>query len=80
MPRLTVELQVKWLVPDNMNVIQLATVVKQRLQLRRDKEFFLMVDGTIIPPQTLPMDKLREMFADPDGFLYFTYSSQESFG
>ena len=40
--------QVKWLVPHQMNVLQLATVLKQRLKLPTSKEFFLLIDGTYI--------------------------------
>lgn len=72
--------KVKWLVPHQMNVLQLATVLKQRLKLASSKEFFLLIDGKTIPAQLVPMTTLHEQFADPDGFLYFTYSSQESFG
>jgi hypothetical protein len=38
-------LQVKWLVPTDMNVMQLTAVLKQRLRLQPGKEFFLLVDG-----------------------------------
>jgi hypothetical protein len=37
--------QVKWLVPMDMNVMQLIAVLKQRLRLQPGKEFFLLVDG-----------------------------------
>jgi hypothetical protein len=61
-----------------MNVLQLATVLKQRLKLPPCKEFFLLIDGKTIPPQLLAMEALHRQHADPDGFLYFTYSSQVS--
>ena len=52
--------QVKWLVPHQMNVLQLATVLKQRLKLPTSKEFFLLIDGRYnchfsqINPHSLP--------------------------
>ena len=70
----------KWLVPDNMTVVQLAVVLKQRLKVPSCKEFFLLIDGKFVPTQLAPMAALHAQYRDQDGFLYFTYSSQESFG
>jgi len=72
--------KVKWLVPHQMNVLQLMAVLKQRLKLANAIQLFLFIDGKTIPAQLVPMTKLYEQFADPDGFLYFTYSSQECLG
>jgi hypothetical protein len=37
--------QVKWLVPMDMNMMQLTAVLKQRLKLEPGKEFYLLVNG-----------------------------------
>jgi Autophagy protein Atg8 ubiquitin like len=36
---------VKWLVPEEMSVMQLSAVLKQRLRVSPGKEFYLLVDG-----------------------------------
>ncbi|XP_023347157.1 microtubule-associated proteins 1A/1B light chain 3A [Eurytemora carolleeae] len=72
--------KVKWLVPVEMTTLQLSVVLKQRLNLPPGREFFLLVNGRTVPSLTSPMVSLHQKFADEDGFLYFTYSSQECFG
>lgn len=72
--------KVKWLVPCEMTSLQLSIVLKQRLHLPPGKEFFLLINGKQIPSLNVPMVTLHQKFADDDGFLYFTYASQETFG
>jgi microtubule-associated protein 1 light chain len=72
--------KVKWLVPVEMTTLQLSIVLKQRLHLTPGKEFFLLIDGKTIPSLNVPMVTLHQKFANEDGFLYFTYASQECFG
>eukprot|EP00088_Acartia_fossae_P026624 TRINITY_DN27463_c0_g1_i1.p1 TRINITY_DN27463_c0_g1~~TRINITY_DN27463_c0_g1_i1.p1 ORF type:complete len:142 (-),score=30.85 TRINITY_DN27463_c0_g1_i1:71-496(-) len=72
--------KVKWLVPVEMTTLQLSIVLKQRLHLPPGKEFFLLINGKTIPSLNVPMVTLHQKFADEDGFLYFTYASQECFG
>lgn len=72
--------KVKWLVPVEMTTLQLSVVLKQRLQLPPGREFFLLINGKTVPSLNLPMVTLHQKFKDEDGFLYFTYASQETFG
>lgn len=72
--------KVKWLVPVEMTTLQLSVVLKQRLRLPPGREFFLLINGKTVPTLTTPMVTLHQKFADEDGFLYFTYASQECFG
>merc|ERR1719186_701381 len=72
--------KVKWLVPAEMTTLQLTVVLKQRLNLPPHKDFFLLIDGKTIPSLNVPMISLHHKFADDDGFMYFTYASQETFG
>ena len=68
------------MVPVNMNVLQLSALIKLRLKLPRCKELFLLLEGPTIPPQVEAMGELYRKHVDQDGFLYFTYSSLETFG
>ena len=63
-----------------MNVMQLAVVLKQRLKMSPSQQFYLLLGGHTIPPQLISIGELYQQYKDGDGFLYFTYSSQECFG
>lgn len=72
--------KVKWLVPVEMTPLQLSLVLKQRLNLPPGREFFLLINGKHVPSLNVPMVSLHQKFSDEDGFLYFSYASQETFG
>jgi len=73
--------KVKFLVPKELTLSQLANILRIRLQLTPSQAFFLLVsNGTIIPSLSASLHQLHTKYLDEDGFLYVTYASQETFG
>tara|TARA_B100002052_G_scaffold75241_1_gene68246 strand:+ start:66 stop:479 length:414 start_codon:yes stop_codon:yes gene_type:complete len=69
----------KFLVPTDLTMGQLAWVVRKRIQLPAEKALFLMVGTRLMPSCELVLN-VYEGQKDADGFLYVTYSGENSFG
>ena len=70
----------KFLVPGDMRMGQFMSVVRRRTQVGAEKAIFIFVHN-IIPPTAAMMSELYEEHKDPiDGFLYFLFSGEATFG
>ncbi|XP_072986240.1 autophagy-related protein 8f-like isoform X2 [Typha latifolia] len=69
----------KYLVPSNLTLGQFVYVIRKRINLTADKAIFMFVDNVLPPTGTL-ISKLYEDKKDEDGFLYFVYSGENTFG
>merc|ERR1712093_410397 len=70
----------KYLVPQELPVGQFMYVVRKRLRLLPEKALFIFVDGHLPSSGSALMTQLYKDYKDPDGFLYITYSGENSFG
>ena len=69
----------KYLLPPDLTVGQFMYVIRKRLTLNPTNAIFLFVNNCI-PPSSIAVSELYEMYKDQDGFLYFVYSSENVFG
>ncbi|KAI4302275.1 hypothetical protein MLD38_001632 [Melastoma candidum] len=69
----------KYLVPADITVGQLVYVVRKRLKLSPERAMFIFVKNSL-PPTGALMSAIYEENKDEDGFLYTTYSGENSFG
>ncbi|XP_008786981.1 autophagy-related protein 8g-like [Phoenix dactylifera] len=69
----------KYLVPSDLTLGQFAYVIRKRIDLSAEKAIFMFVDN-VLPPTGALMSKLYEDKKDEDGFLYFIYSGENTFG
>ncbi|KAK2447833.1 Ubiquitin superfamily protein [Trifolium repens] len=69
----------KYLVPADLSVGQFVYVVRKRIKLSAEKAIFVFIDNTL-PPTAALMSALYEEHKDEDGFLYMTYSGENTFG
>ncbi|KAM7271813.1 hypothetical protein ACFE04_031027 [Oxalis oulophora] len=69
----------KYLVPADLTVGQFVYVVRKRIKLSPEKAIFIFVHN-ILPPTGTMMSAIYEENKDEDGFLYMTYSSENTFG
>ena len=72
--------KVKYLVPKELSVAQLATIVRNRLSLNQSDSFFLFTSGGTLVTLSMSVENLHMINMDQDGFLYIEYASQETFG
>jgi len=69
----------KYLVPADLSVGQFIYVIRRRIKLSPEKAIFIFVNG-ILPPTSALMSFIYEEYKDSDGFLYITYSGENTFG
>ncbi|THG14695.1 hypothetical protein TEA_025207 [Camellia sinensis var. sinensis] len=69
----------KYLVPADLTVGQFVYVIRKRIKLSAEKAIFIFVDN-ILPPTGAIMSTIYDEKKDEDGFLYVTYSGENTFG
>ncbi|CAN8103490.1 unnamed protein product [Discula destructiva] len=69
----------KYLVPADLTVGQFVYVIRKRIKLSPDKAIFIFVNE-LLPPTAALMSSVYEEHKDEDGFLYITYSGENTFG
>jgi GABA(A) receptor-associated protein len=69
----------KYLAPIDLTIGQFLYVIRNKINLSAEKAIFLFVGG-IIPINSANILEIYSKYKDLDGFLYFTYSSENTFG
>ncbi len=69
----------KYLIPRDLTVGQFLYVIRNRLKLQAEKALFLFIKGTI-PATSHYMDLIYDCYKDDDGFLYISYTFENTFG
>lgn len=69
----------KYLVPADLTVGQFIYVIRKRIKLTPEKALFTFVND-VLPPTASLMSAIYEQYKDEDGFLYITYSGENTFG
>ena len=71
--------KIKYLVPIDLTVGQFIYIIRKRLDVSPEKAIFIFIDN-IIPPTSELISTVYEKYKDEDGFLYVTYSGENTFG
>ena len=69
----------KFLVPCDLTIGQFIFVIRKRLKISPHEAIFIFVNNTI-PPSTSTISEIYNKYKDLDKFLYFLYSSENTFG
>lgn len=69
----------KYLVPNDLTVGQFVYVIRRRIKMAPEEALFVFV-GNSLPPTAALMSVIYENHKDKDGFLYVTYSGENTFG
>lgn len=69
----------KYLVPNDLTLGQFIFVIRKRIKLPAEKALFVFVNN-IFPPQAAFLSSIYDTYKDEDGFLYVTYSGENTFG
>ncbi|XP_047338729.1 autophagy-related protein 8C-like [Impatiens glandulifera] len=69
----------KYLVPADLTVGQFVYVVRKRIKLSAEKAIFIFINN-VLPSTGSMMSAIYEESKDEDGFLYMTYSGENTFG
>lgn len=69
----------KYLVPKDMTMGQFVFVIRKRIKLDTSQALFVMVNNTLESSNRL-LGEVYDEKASKDGFLYITYTSENTFG
>jgi len=69
----------KFLVPNNLTVGQFIYIIRSRIECNSSQAIFLFINGKI-PPTSRRLIDICEENKEEDGFLYITYTGENTFG
>lgn len=71
--------RIKYLVSKDLTIGQFIYFIRSKMKLPREKAIFLFINGCI-PPSSCMMGQFYKIYQADDGFLYITYSYENTFG
>lgn len=69
----------KYLVPNELTMGQFMYVVRKRIDIAPEQAIYLFVNGNL-PTTSEQMNNIYDKYKSEDGFLYVTYSGENTFG
>ena len=69
----------KFLVPSTTTVARFIHEIRKYVNLDSEQSIYIFVKDTI-PQSSLIIQQIYQRYKDPDGFLYVTYSGENTFG
>ena len=70
----------KFLMQSNVTIGQFLYIIRSKIKLDASQSLFLFIDNSHIPTTSISIGEVFEKYGDQDGFLYMTYSAQQTFG
>ena len=70
----------KYLIEKTLNLPQFSGTIRNKLELKETDALFFLVNGKISLSGTVQMEDVYKNYKEKDGFLYITYSSEETWG
>lgn len=69
----------KYLVPMDLTIGQFIYVIRKRIKITPQQAIYLFIKGHM-PPSNETMNMTYSKFRDEDGFLYISYTNENTFG
>ena len=69
----------KYLVPKELSLQQFMYIIRKRIRLDPSKALFVTINNSL-SPASLTLGEIYNDKKDKDGFLYITYTSENTFG
>jgi len=69
----------KFLVPKDITMSQFVYIIRKRIKLREHEALFIMINNNLMP-SNMNMGEIYANYKSDDGYLYSTYTSENTFG
>lgn len=70
----------KYLMQREITIGQFLYIIRQKINIDQSESIFLLINNATIPSTGSSIGEIYDKLQDNDGFLYITYSSQQTFG
>ena len=70
----------KYLIPKNLNVGEVISIIRRRISLDSKQAIFVFMGNGILVPISHDINTIYQTHKDPDGFLYLVYTTENTFG
>ena len=70
----------KYLVPPDLTMGQFIYVVRKRIKISSQKSIFMFINNNKLVPTSNLLSNIYKEHKDNDGFLYISYSGENTFG
>ena len=70
----------KFLVPNDLMVIEFYHIIRKKLQMKDEKSLFLLVNESLMPKSDATMIDIYQSHKNLDGFLYISYAAELGVG
>lgn len=70
----------KFLVTNDMTLSQFIYVIRKRMKIAPEESILCFVNDSELPKQSEIMSVIYDTYKDEDGFLYLTYTGENTFG
>lgn len=70
----------KYLIPKNLNVGEVISIIRRRISLDSKQAIFVFMGNGILVPISQDINTIYQTHKDPDGFLYLVYTTENTFG
>lgn len=71
--------KIKYLIPRDLTLAQFIYIIRKQTNMPAEQAIFMVVNGKIMTGASM-MSAIYEKYCDPDGFLYITYTGENTFG
>jgi len=70
----------KYLVPRDITMGQFKYVIRKRIELSPNQALFVLVNRSVLAPTNQTVSEVYKEHAGEDGFLYMSYTGENTFG
>tara|TARA_Y100000996_G_C22431649_1_gene605927 strand:+ start:436 stop:768 length:333 start_codon:yes stop_codon:yes gene_type:complete len=69
----------KFIVPKDLTMAQFIYIIRKRIQLDETTALFVWINNTLVP-SNMDLNTAYNNYSDNDGYLYVTYTNENTFG
>lgn len=69
----------KFIVPKDLTMSQFVYIIRKRIKLDEKTALFFFINNTLVP-NSIDLNTAYHNYSDKDGYLYITYSNENTFG
>jgi GABA(A) receptor-associated protein len=70
----------KYLIPKNLQIKEIQTIIRKKITINSNQALFIFIGNGVLVPINMNINELYETYKNDDGFLYITYTAENTFG